>query len=519
MSFHKATNSLGEKRMAYRKLKIQATLLTLMLTASVALIGTITPARAQPGTIVYVDPPEVKDLFSPSTFTVAVKIANVQNLYGLDIQFTWDPTIIKYQSHVKKIPVETNPEGVLHSPTIPVRNQVDENASMPGSEPGTRYWVAEAAMLPAPVFNGNGTVFTMTFKVVGLGTSPLRITAVTLADEDGNPIPITIQNGRFINYEPPPADVFVNPPSIVNSSAIPGENFSVSVNLRNVQNLYGFEFWLDYNATMLGVAQVTANPAFPPPTVVQGTGQVKVSASLVSPTPPINGNLSLATIKFNVLAEGSTALDLHDVMLLDNNGVSINHSEPRDGYFNNFVSFKIAATVDVKPDVLNTISKSQWITVYIELSMGYDVNDIDLLTVKLNDTIFVDMAAAHGVGDFDGDTIPDLMVSFNRTLVISYIDSLNTGCYHKTMTFIVGGQITGGMMFEGSDTVNVSSLAGDANSDGVVNIIDITQGGLSYNAREGDSNWNANANFAPSYDVIDILDLVTATYFYGQTCP
>jgi hypothetical protein len=305
-------------------------------------LGTMIPTRAEPEAIVYVDPPLVEDLFSPATFTISVKAMNVANLYGVDIQFTWDPTVIKYVSHAKKIPVESYPGGVLHSPTIPVKNQVDENATMPGSEPGTRYWLAEASMLPAAVFDGNGTFFEMTFQVVGLGSSPLRFTAFTGADRDGNPITVTLQDGLFRNYVPPPpppptpANISITPPNVVNSSLVPCTSFTVNVDAQ-VDRLYAYDFQLDFNATLLEITQVNGNPAFATPTVTYGTGQVEVSASRVPPDPPINGSLTLVSVEFHVLEIGGTILDLHDVVFLNETAGTLPINTVKDGYFNNML--------------------------------------------------------------------------------------------------------------------------------------------------------------------------------------
>ncbi|MBE0519969.1 hypothetical protein IBX35_02880, partial [Candidatus Bathyarchaeota archaeon] len=101
--------------MINKKMKIEATLLTLLLVISIAITGSLTSVKANTNeTIVYVDPPEVRDLEPSETFTINVKIANVTDLYGLDLQFGWDPTIIEYVSHTAKIPVETYPDGIMH---------------------------------------------------------------------------------------------------------------------------------------------------------------------------------------------------------------------------------------------------------------------------------------------------------------------------------------------------------------------------------------------------------------------
>jgi hypothetical protein len=506
-----------------RKIDGRVVLLVVSLALSMTLFGTLKITHAQPTPVVYVDPPKVQNLFAPATFTINVRVANVTNFYGFDFQFSWDPSIIKYVSHVKKVPIDGTPpypDGLLYKPTINVIDQVDETASMVGSEPGTMYWVAEAAMLPAKSFNGSGVLFNMTFQVVGLGKSTLKINACTLSDKVGVPIEHIEKNGEFVNFVPPPppnADIFINPSSVVNTSLTPGTDFNVSVDVRNVLSLHSYSFAVAYNATLLNVAQVTGNPTFPAPSVTQGVGDLVVSSALTSP-PTISGNLSLATIKFHVLETGETELDLHAVILSDQLGGNITYNPPGDGYFSNLVISEISANVTVRPDALNLKTKGRWISVYIELEEGYDVDDIDVSSLRLNKTLPVDMAGPMTVGDFDADGIPDLLVSFNRTDMINLIKAVHPECFHMNMTFEVTGQLKTGIKFEDGYLVHVSSLLGDANGDGTVNILDLVLGGLSYNLHDGDPQWNPNVNYAPSYDKIDVLDLVTIVWYYGKKC-
>ncbi len=110
----------------------------------------------------------------------------------------------------------------------------------------------------------------------------------------------------------------------------------------------------------------------------------------------------------------------------------------------------IVATVDIAPDTLNLKSKGKWITAYIELPEDYDVNDIDISSILLNDTIPVDPSAPTSIGDYDSDGIPDLMVKLDRAAVISYI---NIQLWHVTLT--ITGELTDGTPFEGSDVIRV----------------------------------------------------------------
>jgi hypothetical protein len=191
-----------------KKLTFQTLFLAALLISGILFLGTHNMVRANPGTIVYVAPSKVTGIMPTGTFTIRVNVSNVINLYGLDVEFTWNPAIIKYVSHNVHIPVENYPDGVLHSPVLTVKDLVNENATIVGPAPGTRYWLS-VACLGGPSFNGSGTIFDMTFKVVGVGYSPLAILACTLADQNGNAIGYTLQQGNFGNY--PPLSAFINP--------------------------------------------------------------------------------------------------------------------------------------------------------------------------------------------------------------------------------------------------------------------------------------------------------------------
>jgi len=108
----------------------------------------------------------------------------------------------------------------------------------------------------------------------------------------------------------------------------------------------------------------------------------------------------------------------------------------------------IPATIDIYPETLNTWSLfGKWITAYIELPEGYDVNDIDISSVKLNGEV---LAESHPtkIGDYDKDGIPDLMVKFYRANVVRSI--LRRGEDGVT----IRGMLIGNS-FKGSETIRV----------------------------------------------------------------
>jgi len=114
----------------------------------------------------------------------------------------------------------------------------------------------------------------------------------------------------------------------------------------------------------------------------------------------------------------------------------------------------IPATVDIDPDMLNPDSeKGRFVMAYIELPSPFLVTDILVSTVTLRVDGETDIVGAEPapteVGDHDGDTIPDLMVKFNRAAVLGLIGE-KTG----DVTLVVGGRLSTGRDFEGEDTID-----------------------------------------------------------------
>ncbi len=103
----------------------------------------------------------------------------------------------------------------------------------------------------------------------------------------------------------------------------------------------------------------------------------------------------------------------------------------------------IEAVVDIDPDILNLKSKGKWITAYIELPEGYDVNDIDIETVELQ---YNDSSVETDWGGVQGTVY---MAKFDRRSVISLLNEVTENVELK-----VTGEVAE-ISFEGSDTIKV----------------------------------------------------------------
>ena len=123
-------------------------------------------------------------------------------------------------------------------------------------------------------------------------------------------------------------------------------------------------------------------------------------------------------------------------------------------------AYYIEAMVDIDPNTLNLKSRGRWITAYIELPESYNVSDIDVSTIMLNDTIPAEPRPV-AIGDYDNDSVPDLMVKFDRSAVISCIlDNVNmTKLYLERfmiITLTITGKLKDGTQFQGSDAIRIT---------------------------------------------------------------
>jgi len=230
---------------------------------SLIVIGNVHVAYAQDSVLLKVEP-ELIEYYANATgqqFNVSVKIYNVSNLYGFDLQFKWNATYFEHVSHTVKVPKNTNPDGVLYNPILPLKDEVNNAA-------GT-YWIAYSSMAPAEAFSGNGTVFTMTFNVKYHPAEPAAdvyaafdFISTDLADSGANPIPHAVETGTVVLYAlevPIARDAAVT--NVVPAKAVVFQNASISINA-TVGNLgtetISFDVKAYYNDTEIGTVTVSS---------------------------------------------------------------------------------------------------------------------------------------------------------------------------------------------------------------------------------------------------------------------
>jgi hypothetical protein len=145
----------------------------------------------------------------------------------------------------------------------------------------------------------------------------------------------------------------------------------------------------------------------------------------------------------------------------------------------------ITAEVNFYPETLNKHSKGKYVLVTIELPEGYNVTDIDISTIKLNDIVsplteenwerrvgrgifkrFFDWMKGKGkkhvpgwiknppIVDTDNDGLKELEVRFSRQEVAAILPRGNS------VEIKITGNLKDGTPFEGTDTIRVINPEG-----------------------------------------------------------
>lgn len=111
--------------------------------------------------------------------------------------------------------------------------------------------------------------------------------------------------------------------------------------------------------------------------------------------------------------------------------------------------YDIASEVDIKPETLNRKSEGKYITGYIELIEGLDIDIVDIHNVKLvvdgHTAVPVERAE---ISDYNDNGIPDLTLKFDRQQVT---DAIDTGAVEVALT----GSVYNYYYFQDSDTISV----------------------------------------------------------------
>jgi len=422
---------------------------------------------------VYVDPANITNpALTPSkNFTIEVKIANVTDFYGFDIQLSWNTSILNYTSHVVKVPVETYPDGVLHEPTFQVKNEINITA-------GT-CWIAFSTLGDAPSFNGSGTVFNMTFTVIDFGECAFNIYVSKLSDSSGQPINHTVENGYFSNLFYDVAVLNVTPSTTI---AFIGEIVNITVTVLNngTSRNENFNVTTYYNNTAIDTQTVSNLPP--------NTEETLTFYWNTSSAPP--GDYTISANTTTVPDETNT----------ENN-------EFQDGT----ITLVIEPIHDIAVTALTPL-KTLVFKGYC-LHVNVTVENQGNFAETFNITIYANNATINSTQIYlaKGGVLT-ITFTWNTTDAVEYEDYL----LNATATQVVGENDTSDNSIINGDVKVVHP--GDLDIDGDVDIFDVVLIASAYGSQKGDPAYD------PNFDVncngkIDIIDVVAIASHYGYKRP
>jgi LysM repeat protein len=314
------------------------------------------------GPTVVIDPPG-REVAVGATTTVDIRIENVSDLFGAEVHLTFDPALLEgVDADAGTAGVQIQP-GAFLSPDFTAQNAVDQAAG--------KIDFAISQMSPRGPVSGSGVLATITFTGKAAGTSPINFVNVILAAPGGIPISAGTQGGSLTvtggvtptptptatpTQTPTPTETPTSPPDgspTPTSTATPtptatptatpttppgpsltfdprsasvrkGETVQVKLRVTNVSNLYRVEVHLAHPSGV-DATGITPGPCVADVVAVASVAgdQVDYTASLRSPSPPVNGACDLATITFQGREEGTHEVRFVSILLSDPGGNSL----------------------------------------------------------------------------------------------------------------------------------------------------------------------------------------------------
>jgi hypothetical protein len=412
---------------------------------------------------------------------------NASRVYGLEFQLSFNTSIILANS--------ITPGSFIPSSATPSA-QIDNTAGI------VQFNVSLSSSL-----DGSGALATISFQVQALGYTALHLYGVQLVDSFGQPLPYTTADGSFNNVLL--AQLAVSPSTIIDPTLVPPATFMVNVTLAEVRNLYGYQFNLTFDPSVLVCLQVDIQDVLnetyyvPNQSVDNLIGSIFINVTYYQPAVPldIDSPLPLVAIEFRVRSVGATNLTLTDTGLVDSSGQPITH-EDYNGFFQSVIvdvgvidlsaspmKFYDGQSTNITCTVTNegTNAESFVLNIYYNSTLLTTVN-ITSVAPSTNATITV---AWNTTG-----IPPDYYVLSAKIPPLPY------------QTNISENNLTDGTL--------MVKIPGDINGDGKVDIYDALYAAAAFGSTPGAPNWNPAADLNGD-GVVDIYDMIILAANFGRS--
>ncbi len=265
-------------------------LLPLVLIAALSFSLAFYSVHAQQGTL-YVSPSVVPGTAVGNTFNIKIQVANIEPFNAWDISVQSDPTVISPQS----LTITGNLLAVNFSTTVfELINCI--NGAGTGCIATDGAGIAHSAVTgfgpPPQTTTSSGLLFTITYKVIGTGFSPIHIFSDVIANgATGAAVPHTTVDNTPYNEIPPVASFAVTGNNTVTGSTV-SFNGGASSDPDGTVVSYAWTFGDGGTATGVTATHVyaTAGTFTVTLTVTDNSGSVgSASAKVVVTAPPAVG--------------------------------------------------------------------------------------------------------------------------------------------------------------------------------------------------------------------------------------
>lgn len=396
-----------------------------LIIISVTPISTVTASST---TRIYVNPPlsgkEIDQV--GQEFAVTIDIAEVEFLYTWKFSLEWDPNLLEVPDDpATPGTIEGLSEGSFLNQEKSLETRLTAKLGL--GELTATCTLIGAASAEAP--SGSGTLATVTFLVKEEGECPLPLSNTRLTKFEGTiPEPVSIPHTSEDGYfKYPLPRLYVDPPSITDSTLVPGSSFTVNINTVEIGDeegkeryLKAWEFYFSWDPNLLNATNVVEgsflNQNGTRPTdflsqTNQTEGYVHANCTLVASVLGANGSGTIATITFQVEATGETFLNLYKTKLVDIENAPIIHTV-RDGYFKNEIRDIVITKVEAFP---TTAKAGDHVTINVTVKNGGGVTetsiDISLMTPSPPSPTYVLIGTK---------SIPSLSPDQEKTLTFSW---------------------------------------------------------------------------------------------------
>jgi len=467
------------------------------------------------------NPPPTESGYPLGYVLVNVSVFDVANLATWQINITWDPTLLEIAV----------PEDIY----LPPDNIFGDYADPVGLTitPSSVYWVVGIKLgAPFSSFTGSGTLCQIKFNVTKTPAEGETLTTLMhfvlageypfytkLIDPDGNLISYDPVDGNYeYSWPPPPpppsegAAFYVRPEEIINSSILPPQTIQFNVTIKNVTDMYGYYFRLEYNPSILSCVSLTifdvlGETNYIPEFSVDNTnGMIFVNVTYLPPAEPITSELELplTNIKFRVKGIGATPLSLQNTSLIDSLGRPIPHVV-HHGFFANILRDLAVINVAV---YANWVYKGNPLNINVTVKNQGEIAESSITVETYYEDTLIDTT-----------TIANLNPSEEITLTFTWDTTSVTPCQNYTISAEVAT-----VPYE-IDVLNNKYVDGevkvryycDVNGDNVVDGQDLQLIKNSIPSYPGHPRWNPYADINGD-GLIDGMDFQKTKRNIGKAC-